>query len=83
MTDATLQQTRENPSAQIFRALKSPRVSLKKRINDRLSGVAPDQKAKRRTTGGSVMRPALEINFALWGMIICIVLKTMQEFSIL
>jgi hypothetical protein len=29
------------------------------------------------------MRVALEINFALWGMIICVVLKTMQEFSIL
>jgi hypothetical protein len=29
------------------------------------------------------MRPALEINFALWGMIVCVALKALHEFSIL
>jgi hypothetical protein len=29
------------------------------------------------------MRAALEINFALWGMIVCLVLKAMHGFSVL
>jgi hypothetical protein len=33
--------------------------------------------------GGIAMRVALEINFALWGMIFCIALKAMHDFAIL
>jgi hypothetical protein len=33
--------------------------------------------------GGIAMRVALEINFALWGMIACVVLKALHDFSIL
>ena len=29
------------------------------------------------------MRAALEINFALWGMIVCVVLKAMHDFALL
>ena len=33
--------------------------------------------------GGSPMRVGIEINFALWGMIICVVIEALQTFAIL
>ncbi|MBR1285107.1 hypothetical protein JQ597_23965 [Bradyrhizobium sp. AUGA SZCCT0177] len=37
----------------------------------------------RQKRGGCPMRVGIEINFALWGMIICVVIEALQTFAFL